>query len=136
MEETSKEVSNRGLAIRLKYAFERKVEREAEHGRKYTKSLLALKMNESRQVIQQWFRSGSMDKFKALRLSGELGVTIDWLLTGRYDIDTITITTPRVKALVALFQQLEPEDQEHIYQEMLELERRKREKIDALFNLK
>ncbi len=136
MEEISKEVSNRGLASRLKYAYERKAAREAESGRKYTKSLLGLKMDETRQVIHQWMRTGSMDKFKALRLAEELGVTVDWLLTGRYDLDTITITTPRVKALVVLFQQLEPEDQEQIYQEMLELERRKREKIDTLFNLK
>lgn len=136
MEKDDEKMTNHALSLRLKQAFERKVQKEAEAGRKYTKAILALRMGESRQGIHQWMRLGSIDKWKLLKLSKELETSFEWLLTGGYDVEKVALTTPRVKALVEMFQQLSPEDQEIIYQQMLELDRRKREKIDALFNLK
>jgi Helix-turn-helix. len=136
MEKDSENMTNHALSLRLKMAFERKVQKEKAAGRKYTKAFFALRMGQTRQAIQQWMRLGSIDKWKLLALARELEVSIDWLLTGSYEFDKVIVTTPRVRALTELFQQLSPEDQETIYQEMLAMDRRKREKIDSLFNLK
>jgi transcriptional regulator with XRE-family HTH domain len=132
MEKDSPNIPYAELASRLRIALDRKIRREADAGRKYTKALFARRMGESPQAIQHWLRLGVVEKLRLVRVARELDTSVDWLLSGEQDIDFVVVTTPKVKALIEIFQQLNPAEQDRIFQEIQIAERRRREEIDAL----
>jgi transcriptional regulator with XRE-family HTH domain len=136
MEKESPHLEHLELAERLQSALKRKIRREAEAGRKYTKAHFARRMDVSPQTVQHWVYKGLIDKFKLVRVARELGVSVDWLMGGDQDIDFVVLTSSRVKALVEIFQQLNPAEQDRIFDEIQVAERRRREEIDALLNKK
>ncbi len=127
-----KDPTNDDVAERMRIAFERKVKREAATGRRYTKALLARRMDESPQAVQHWFVEGFVEKLKLPRVARELETSVDWLLSGEQDIESIVITSKRVKAIVEIFQELPEHEQDRIFREIQDAEQRRREKIDTL----
>lgn len=134
MEKKQEQNTSLGLADRLNEAFNRKVAQEADRGRRYTKAMFARRMDETPQTIQHWLQKGAVEKMKLPRVAKEFGVSVEWLIDGTEPIDLFVAITPKVKALIEIYQRLDPADQERIFQEILQAERRKREEIDNLIN--
>ena len=127
-----KDPTNDDVAERIRIAFERKVKREAAAGRRYTKALLARRMDESPQAVQHWFVEGFVEKLKLPRVARELETSVDWLLSGEQDLESVVITSKRFKAIVEIFQELPEHEQDRIFREIQDAEQRRREKIDIL----
>lgn len=128
----SQESRNIDIAHRLQQAFDEKQRKMRDAGTPYNKVIFANTVGESKQAVQAWFRTGTIDKLKLSKVSKELDVPIEWILTGDDKDIYLKVPNRQTQSLVKLIEMLPSELKEKCIREIFDSERLRVEQMDDI----
>ena len=128
----SQESRNIDIAHRLQQAFDEKQRKMRDAGIPYNKVIFANTVGESKQAVQAWFRTGTIDKLKLSKVSKELDVPIEWILTGDDKDIYLKVPNRQTQSLVKLIEMLPSELKEKCIREIFDSERLRVEQMDDI----